>query len=112
MTALQAEVNKNFLDTDPQETQEWIEALDNVIDNHGSERTAYLIDQQIAHARTNGVLHAFHTETPYINTISVEQQPPLPGDQGIELQLRQTDQPLHERHVLAAGSPHGGRVVQ
>ena len=35
MTALQAEVNKNFLDTDPQETQEWIEALDNVIDNHG-----------------------------------------------------------------------------
>ena len=36
MTALQAEVNKNYLDTDPQETQEWIEALDNVIDNHGS----------------------------------------------------------------------------
>ena len=88
MTALQAEVNKNFLDTDPQETQEWIEALDNVIDNHGSERTAYLIDQQIAHARTNGVLHAFHTETPYINTISVEQQPPLPGDQGIEHKIR------------------------
>ena len=88
MTALQAEVNKNYLDTDPQETQEWIEALDNVIDNHGSERTAYLIDQQIAHARTNGVLQAFHTETPYINTIGVDQQPPLPGDQAIEHRIR------------------------
>ena len=88
MTALQAEVNKNYLDTDPQETQEWIDALDNVIDHHGSERTAYLLDQQIAHARTNGVLQALHTETPYINTIGVDQQPPLPGDQAIEHRIR------------------------
>ena len=69
MTVSQSEV-KNYVDTDPQETQEWIEALDNVIDHHGSERTAYLIDQQIAHARTNGVLQALHTETPYINTMA------------------------------------------
>ena len=88
MTASQSEVNKNYVDTDPQETQEWLEALDNVIDHHGSERTAYLIDQQIAHARTNGVLQAFHTQTPYINTIGVDQQPPLPGDQAIEHRIR------------------------
>ena len=87
MTVSQSEV-KNYVDTDPQETQEWIEALDNVIDHHGSERTAYLIDQQIAHARTNGVLQALHTETPYINTIGVDQQPPLPGDQAIEHRIR------------------------
>ncbi len=75
-------------DADPGETQEWLQALDGVIRNEGPERAAYLIDQQISHARVNGVSQPFHAETPYINTIPVEQQARLPGDQNIEHRIR------------------------
>jgi pyruvate dehydrogenase E1 component len=76
------------LDTDPAETQEWLQALDGVIHAVGPERAAYLIDQQISHARVNGVNQAFHAETPYINTIPVELQARIPGDQNIEHRIR------------------------
>ena len=75
-------------DQDPAETQEWLQALDGVIRNEGVERAAFLIDQQIAHARVNGVEQPFHAETPYINTIPVEKQARLPGDQNIEHRIR------------------------
>ncbi len=76
------------LDIDPAETQEWLQALDGVIHAVGPDRAAYLIDQQISHARVNGVNQAFHAETPYINTIPVELQARLPGDQNIEHRIR------------------------
>lgn len=75
-------------DADPGETQEWLQALDGVIRNEGPERAAYLIDQQISHARVSGVNQPFHAETPYINTIPVEQQARLPGDQNVEHRIR------------------------
>ena len=78
----------NIQDVDPGETQEWLQALDGVIHNEGPERAAYLIDQQISHARVNGVVQPFHAETPYINTIPVENQARLPGDQNIEHRIR------------------------
>jgi pyruvate dehydrogenase E1 component len=76
------------LDIDPAETQEWLQALDGVIHAVGPERAAYLIDQQISHARVNGVNQPFHAETPYINTIPVELQARIPGDQNIEHRIR------------------------
>ncbi len=79
---------QNSQDVDPGETQEWLQALDGVIHNEGPERAAYLIDQQISHARVNGVVQPFHAETPYINTIPVENQARLPGDQNVEHRIR------------------------
>ena len=79
---------QNAQDVDPGETQEWLQALDGVIHNEGPERAAYLIDQQISHARVNGVVQPFHAETPYINTIPVENQARLPGDQNVEHRIR------------------------
>lgn len=79
---------QNAQDADPGETQEWLQALDGVIRNEGPERAAYLIDQQISHARVNGVVQPFHAETPYINTIPVENQARLPGDQNVEHRIR------------------------
>ena len=76
------------VDIDTQETQEWLEALDGVIANEGSERAGFLIDKQISYARTHGVHQPFHAQTPYINTIPVEQQPRIPGDQDIEHKIR------------------------
>lgn len=86
--AVLGNTNRDALDTDPVETQEWLHALDGVIRTLGPERAAYLIDQQISHARVNGVDQPFHAETPYINTIPVELQARLPGDQNIEHRIR------------------------
>lgn len=77
-----------FQDIDPIETKEWIDALNGVIQQEGVDRAAFLIDEQISHARVSGVVQPFHAETPYINTIPVEQQAKLPGDQEIEHKIR------------------------
>ena len=76
------------VDIDTQETQEWLDALGGVIENGGSQRAAYLIDQTISYARTHGVHQPFSAQTPYINTIPVDQQPRIPGDQDIEHRIR------------------------
>ncbi|MFM8461346.1 MAG: pyruvate dehydrogenase (acetyl-transferring), homodimeric type, partial [Polynucleobacter victoriensis] len=89
MTAVPEQKNgSNPIDVDPIETKEWIDALNGVIEKEGVERAAYLIDEQISHARVNGVVQPFHAETPYINTIPVEKQAKLPGDQEIEHRIR------------------------
>ena len=79
---------KNDQDKDPVETKEWLDALHGVIANEGPDRAAFLIDEQISYARVNGVVQPFHAETPYINTIPVEQQAKLPGDQEVENKIR------------------------
>lgn len=81
-------VNARPNDVDPIETKEWIDALNGVINKEGVDRAAFLIDEQISHARVNGVVQPFHAETPYINTIPVENQAKLPGDQEIEHKIR------------------------
>ncbi|NBU98641.1 MAG: pyruvate dehydrogenase (acetyl-transferring), homodimeric type, partial [Spirochaetia bacterium] len=87
-TPEQSMTNNTQVDADPQETKEWLEALNGVIAVEGPERAAYLIDQQIAFGRVNGVVQPFHAETPYINTIPVEKQVRIPGDQNIEHKIR------------------------
>ncbi len=75
------------LDTDPQETQEWREALQAVTQVAGRPRAHYLLDQlsdqDVAH---HGDLHA-RAWTAYVNSIPVERQPAYPGDLAIERRL-------------------------
>ncbi|CAH0445721.1 Pyruvate dehydrogenase E1 component [Ralstonia syzygii subsp. syzygii] len=75
-------------DVDPQETKEWLEALQGVIGAEGPDRAAFLLDKQIEYARINGVTSPLHAETPYVNTIPVENQERIPGDQEIEHRIR------------------------
>ena len=81
-------ISQELNDVDPIETKEWLDALQGVISVEGAERAGYLIDQQIAHARVNGVVQPFHAQTPYINTIPVDLQARIPGDQNIEHRIR------------------------
>jgi len=75
------------LDIDPQETQEWREALQAVTQVAGRPRAHYLLDQlsdqDVAH---HGDLHA-RAWTAYVNSIPVERQPAYPGDLAIERRL-------------------------
>ncbi len=75
-------------DIDPQETQEWLEALDAVLEHEGVERAHFLIDRMIDKARRSGVNLPFSANTAYVNTIPLTQQPPYPGDQATEARLR------------------------
>lgn len=75
------------LDTDAQETQEWMEALDGVINNEGAERAHYLIERLIAQAREEGIDLPYSANTEYINTIPVDQQPKYPGNADIEIKI-------------------------
>lgn len=74
-------------DVDPQETREWLEALEAVVAAEGRPRAHYLIDQLIdADAQRHGDLHGRVT-TAYVNTIGRAQQPAYPGDLALEARL-------------------------
>ena len=50
-------------DVDPQETQEWLDALDSVIRHEGAERAQYLLEQLVEKARRNGAYLPFSATT-------------------------------------------------
>lgn len=74
-------------DNDPQETGEWLEALDSVAREAGADRAQYLFDRLADYAISRGVKTARTRVTPYENTIAVEQQPAYPGSLELEEKL-------------------------
>src|SRR5579863_2257416 len=71
-----------------EEIWEWIESFDAVVEN-GKPGLASRILQEIRNrALASGVLVPFTANTPYVNTIHVSQQVPLPGDQDIERKIK------------------------
>ena len=75
-------------DHDPEETREWLDALDGVLAQEGSERAHFLIEQLIDKARRSGAYLPFSANTAYINTIPVAAQERLPGIFAIEQRIR------------------------
>jgi pyruvate dehydrogenase E1 component len=75
-------------DVDPNETQEWVEALEAVLETEGVDRAHYLLESLIEKARRNGAHMPFDATTAYINTIPAGQEPTMPGDQTIETKIR------------------------
>ncbi|HYQ33761.1 MAG TPA: hypothetical protein VEQ83_11150, partial [Lapillicoccus sp.] len=70
-------------DTDPEETLEWLESLDGVIDASGRTRARYVMLKLLERAREMQVGVPSLTATDYINTISPEQEPWFPGDEDV-----------------------------
>ncbi len=81
------EVTKEH-DIDPDETQEWIDALQSVLEREGGDRASFLIENLVATARQAGTDIPFSATTGYINTIPVSQQPKYPGNTTIERTIR------------------------
>ena len=75
-------------DIDPTETKEWIEALQSVLEQDGSERAHFLIEQLVAATRQSGFDIPFSANTAYLNTIPVPRQAQFPGDATIEQKIR------------------------
>ena len=74
-------------DADPQETAEWLESLEQVIAQVGPERATFLLKKLLQHARARRVPLPQVLATPYINTITLADQPPYPGNLEIEARL-------------------------
>ena len=81
-------MSKNYKDTDPQETQEWLESIDDALEEHGYDRTRFLLEELIDYAQTKGARLPFNTNTPFINTIQLKDEPEYPGDQEIERRIK------------------------
>ena len=71
-------------DSDPEETDEWLEALRSVVESQGAERARMLLHEIMSEAEGLAVPIRPPSQTPYLNSISIEQQPPYPGNLGLE----------------------------
>ncbi|QBC31495.1 MULTISPECIES: pyruvate dehydrogenase (acetyl-transferring), homodimeric type [Pandoraea] len=100
-------------DADPQETQEWLASLEGVLAAEGPERAHYLLEKLIEFARINGEHHPFSANTPYINTIPLDQQARIPGDQDVEHKIRSYTRWNAIAMVLRAGKDTnvGGHIA-
>ena len=75
-------------DIDPQETQEWLDALDSVIFNAGGERAHFLLEKLIEKARRSGAYLPYSATTAYLNTIPTGKEERSPGNNAIEHRIR------------------------
>jgi pyruvate dehydrogenase E1 component len=75
-------------DANPQETSEWLESLDSLIEEEGPERAAYLLDRLADRAALYGIANTHSLVTPYINTIPVDEEVPYPGERAIERRIK------------------------
>jgi len=75
-------------DVDPEETSEWVESLDGLIDDKGGPRARYVMLNMLKRARERNVAIPADLNTPYVNTIGVHDEPYFPGDEVLERTYR------------------------
>jgi pyruvate dehydrogenase E1 component len=75
-------------DIDREETDEWLDSLDAVVDAHGRSRARFLMSKLLVRARELQVDTPASVSTPYVNTIPPEQEPWFPGDEHLERRIR------------------------
>jgi pyruvate dehydrogenase E1 component len=75
-------------DIDTVETSEWLEALDAVVTHDGPGRARDILTRVIERAQHAGTGTIASLNTPYVNTIPLDREPPFPGDPAIERRLR------------------------
>ncbi len=80
--------NEYLKDINPEETNEWLEALENIIEEGGPKRAHYILEKLIDKARRKGTYLPFRATTAYLNSIDVEDEPKMPGDRDIERRIR------------------------
>ncbi|WP_347888568.1 pyruvate dehydrogenase (acetyl-transferring), homodimeric type [Nitrosomonas europaea] len=76
------------MDIDPQETQDWLDALETVLMNEGTERAHFLLEKLVEKARRSGAYLPYSANTAYINTIPPGKEERSPGDHALEHRIR------------------------
>jgi pyruvate dehydrogenase E1 component len=70
------------------EDKEWIESLEAVLENSGPERVEEILRKLQIYSQKAGITVPYTANTPYINTIPVNEQPPYPGNRELEIRIR------------------------
>ncbi|MGI9154252.1 MAG: pyruvate dehydrogenase (acetyl-transferring), homodimeric type, partial [Rubrivivax sp.] len=94
-------------DPDPQETAEWREAFQALVQQQGPERARFVLDQLALMARDPRIGWSPELVTPYVNTIPAERQPPFPGDLALEEKLASLMRWNALAMVVRANAAHG-----
>src|SRR5438876_6263463 len=79
---------KDAAELEAVKTREWLESLDFVLQSGGPSKVARLLRELTLHATENGVKLPFTANTPYINTISADDQALMPGSPDIERRIK------------------------
>jgi pyruvate dehydrogenase E1 component len=87
-TNIENGTNGHLHDDNPAETTDWLESFNEVVGTGGAERAAYLLSALRDHARSVGVPVRETLNTPYINTIPADEQPPYPGNRDLERRIK------------------------
>jgi pyruvate dehydrogenase E1 component len=75
-------------DSNPEETDDWIQSLDAVVDGEGKDRAEFLVQRVIEASRRMGVSPELPVTTDYVNTIAPEDEAAFPGDEDMEKRIR------------------------
>ncbi len=81
-------INHQVPDIDPSETGEWVDSFDAVVERHGRTRAKFLLMTLLQRARSLQVDFPATVSTPYVNTISPDEEPWFPGDEYLERRIR------------------------
>ena len=101
------------VDKDPNETGEWLESLDGLIETGGESRAEYILEQLVDHAATKQLSLPLTLNTPYVNTIDVNDEPEFPGNEEIERRYRgwiRWNAAVMVTRAQAAGKGVGGHI--
>lgn len=104
----------NIIEFDQHETQEWLEALEDILEEVGPERVQDLLQTLVRQAQLQGVRLPFVLNSPYRNTIAVKQEKHVPHDHGMALQISALIRWNAVAMVLRAGkfaSELGGHIA-
>ncbi len=97
------------------EQQEWLEALEEIVESHGKEKSEELFHSLRTWLAKKGVANnGVALNTPYFNTISPEDQDTYPGDLELEQQLENIIKWNAQAMVLQAydkGAGLGGHIA-
>ncbi len=75
-------------DSAPDETEEWLQAFEDVVRIEGADRARFLLRRLLDKGHEHRVTLPFTASTPYVNTIPVSAQPIYPGDRDVERRIK------------------------
>lgn len=95
-------------DLDPEETKDWLEALDAVVAREGIERAHFLLESLIDNARRHGANLPYKATTRYLNTINLNDEKRNPGNEELEYRIRSYVRWNAMALVVRANNEHPG----
>ena len=73
---------------DAAETRDWLESLEDLLHSRGHQRVREILSELQIHAQKRGVALPMTSQTPYVNTILADRQPPYPGNRELERRIK------------------------